>query len=471
VSLLVLLVAAGIPQLVSAKTLYVRGGKGSSLAPSSLINRAIEEAEEGDVIRVEGGHWTGRVVIDKTLTVVGVGDPVLDGGGRGTVVEITAPGTVLKGFTVRNSGGLLDPEDSGVMVADAPGTVIEDNHIEETLFGIYLKNSPRSVVKGNYVQGKDLPLSDRGDGIRLWYSSDVLVEGNHLYRVRDLVIWFCRNTVVRGNTVEEGRYGLHYMYSDHNLFESNHFSGNTVGAFLMYSNDIRFYHNTFSSNRGRASGFGIGFKDLDNVTAEENLFIDNRVGIYIDNSPRSIDTWNKLRRNVVAYNDIGLSAMTSIRRNVLWDNSFIDNIEHVEVRGGGVLRGNRWYKDGRGNYWSDYVGFDRDGDGIGDVPYVSESLVETLMDRFPVLRHMASSPAARAIEFAAEAFPLMKPEPKFTDPYPLVAPDIPDVFAAETKGKKGNIRLALLSVSLAVASLTPYVALALGGRRRPRRKR
>ena len=30
---------------------------------------------------------------------------------------------------------------------------------------------------------------------------------------------------------------------------------------------------------------------------------------------------------------------------------------------------NRWYINSIGNYWDDYVGVDKDDDGIGDAPY------------------------------------------------------------------------------------------------------
>jgi nitrous oxidase accessory protein len=83
---------------------------------------------------------------------------------------------------------------------------------------------------------------------------------------------------------------------------------------------------------------------------------------------------------------------------------------------------------GRGNYWSDYRGWDESGDGIGDLPYVSESLFESLVDRQPLLRLFLFSPAQQAVEMAAATFPVVRPRPKLRDEAPLLrAPAPPDL--------------------------------------------
>ncbi len=235
-------------------------------------------------------------------------------------------------------------------------------------------------------------------------------------------MWWSGDTTIENNIVEDGRYGLHYMYSNNNIFKNNIFRRNLVGGFLMYSKNIRFENNIFIQNQGVASGYGVGFKDLDLVTAVGNRFIDNRVGIYMDNTPTSYDVWNEIKENKIAFNDIGVSLMPSIERNKFLRNSFIDNTEQVQVKGGGTLRRNEWFSQNKGNYWSDYKGYDSDKDGIGDFPYVAESLFEDMMDKHSVLRLFIHSPVTNALDIAAKAFPVFKPDPKLTDMYPLTSP-------------------------------------------------
>jgi nitrous oxidase accessory protein len=81
-----------------------------------------------------------------------------------------------------------------------------------------------------------------------------------------------------------------------------------------------------------------------------------------------------------------------------------------------------WHAAGLGNYWSDYNGYDVDGDGVGDIPYRSQSLFENLLDEYPELRLFQLSPVADAIDLATRAFPLFQPRPKMSDDYPLMAP-------------------------------------------------
>lgn len=448
---------AGSTEAGAGKTLRV-----SPDGPLRTISEAVASASPGDEIIVDGpGVYNERVVVDKPLTLAGEGNPIIDGGGSGTVVTIKGEGAVFKGFTVTGSGSHLSAEDAGILVDSAPGVAVIGNRLDDVLFGIYVKGSDGVIVSGNVITGKDFPMPRRGDGIRLWYSSGTQILDNRVSRIRDVVIWWSSDTLLKGNVVEEGRYGLHYMSSNHNRFEDNVFRNNYVGGFLMYSVDIQFYRNKFTGNRGTGTGYGVGFKDLDSVVARDNVIADNRVGIFLDNSPYLIEAWNEIEGNVIAYNDIGVSFMPSVRRNALVANTFTGNDEQVEVRGGGVLSGNVWSRDGRGNFWSDYVGYDEDGDGVGEIPYKAESLFESLVDKNPSLRIFAYSPASKALELASKAFPVIKPVPKLTDEHPLVRPGV----VLEPAGRGDTPRgLLLASASMALLPLAFFGYAALGGR-------
>ncbi len=455
-------------QYISALTLLiVISSYGSALAQTTLrvspegpytsISLAIASANNGDTIEVKGGTYNEHIIVDKSLNLVGIKEPTIDGGGKGTVVLIKTPEVSFRGFIVSGSGEGLSVEDAGIVLDSSQNSVIENNRLNDVLFGIYLKNSSGTLIENNVIIGKDLPIPVRGDGIRLWYSSNTKIQNNTITGARDLVMWWSGDTLIKGNIVQNGRYGLHYMYSDNNVFEDNVFIDNYVGGFLMYSNNILFTNNIFARNQGPATGYGIGFKDLDDIVSRENLFIDNRIGIYMDNSPHSVDSWNTLKDNVIAYNDIGISFMPSIERNIIFSNSFIDNAEQIEIRGGGTLSGNDWYKSEKGNYWSDYVGYDENNDGIGEIPYKSESLFESLIDKYPNLRVFVFSPVAQAIELASDAFPVMKPEPKVMDMYPLVNSKIPEKY--EAKANKFSSRLFAVSMVMILVPAVSYVYL------------
>ena len=138
---------------------------------------------------VPPGVYPGPLIVAQPVTLIGEPGAVLDGHGAGDVVTVTAPDVTIRGFTIRNSGDLLDRENAGV-TGLAPRLTVEGNVLEDTLFGVYLKNAPDSVIRGNRIFSKHLDVARRGDGIRTWYSDRPLVEDNVVTGSRDVVIWF-----------------------------------------------------------------------------------------------------------------------------------------------------------------------------------------------------------------------------------------------------------------------------------------
>lgn len=384
------------------------------------LQQQIDAAAPGDVITVPSGVHRGMFTITKPLTLVGQDRPVLDAEGKGHVIRIDSADVTIRGFTVRGTGETLDREHAGIF-GSGERLVIENIIFDDVLFGVLLKNAPNSVIRECLIGGKDIDVARRGDGIRLWQCPGTLIEGNLVTRGRDVVVWFSSDVTLRRNTVSDGRYGMHFMYTDNNVLEENVLENNSVGAFLMYSRDLVLRRNVFSRNRG-PSGYGLGLKDMERIVAEENAFVANRVGAYLDNSPHAIGVYDDFTRNVFAYNDIGLAFLPNVKRNRFTDNAFIENLQQVAVIGTGDFGGNEFTINGRGNYWSDYAGFDLDGDGAGDLPYEAASLFDNLIEREPMMRLFLHSPAQQAIDLAARAFPAVRPRPRFADTAPLMQP-------------------------------------------------
>jgi nitrous oxidase accessory protein len=395
----------------SAQTLVADAAAGHDLAA------VLAAAQDGDEVIVRGTH-AGPIVVRRSVQLRGEDGAVIDGGGRGTVVTLAAPGIGLRGLTVRGSGDVLSAEDTGIL-ATAPDIVIEHNRVEDVLFGVHVRHAPRSRVAGNVILGKRLDVPRRGDAVRVWYSDDVVLEDNRVLDSRDVVLWFSRGLTVRGNTIERGRYGLHFMYCHDALVEGNRLSGNSVGVYLMYSEGLTVRDNRIIGNRG-PSGYGVGLKDMAGVRVEGNLIADNRAGIFLEHAS------GEFRDNVVAANDVGLWVWPSAQGNTFAGNSLVDNGEQVSAQGGGVPASNRW----AGNFWSDYRGYDVDGDGAGDVPYRPMRLFERLTERYPALRFYADTPAAQAIELAARLLPIFAPQPVLVDPSPRMRPSLPRRVAA-----------------------------------------
>ncbi len=415
------------------------------------LQALIDAAEPGGELTLMAGTYDGGVTIDKPLTISGEGWPVIDGHGDGSVITVAAPDVTIRGVVIANSGNRLDREDSGITSDRSPRISIVGNRFENVLFGMFLRHAHDAEIRDNEIGGMDLFIARRGDGIRIWQSTGAVVEGNHVANGRDSVFWFADGVTVRNNHVEDGRYGLHFMYSDGAVVEGNVLERNSVGAFLMYSTDLAMTGNVFRSNRG-PSGYGLGLKDVDGLAVSGNRFIENRVGLYADNSPSKVELHHRLESNVFAFNNIGVLLGSTVARNVFTGNAFVDNGVQVASDGTGGLLDNEWSYEGVGNHWSDFAGFDANGDGIGDIAYEIDNLFTDLVERYPEIAFFTGTPAAQAVDMASQTFPSLRPEAILTDDSPLIRiPAIPPVpMPVEVTSR---VFVLLVSLGLLLAAL------------------
>ena len=139
-----------------------------------------------------------------------------------------------------------------------------------------------------------------------------------------------------------------------------------------------------------------------------------------------MDSFGRYDGNVFAYNDIGVGMMPSVRRNEFFNNSFVDNEEQVAVGGGGQLKGNIWSGQMARATTGATTPATTPTMTVLAISSISQTaFFENLMQREPSLRLFLYSPATNAIDFSAKAFPIVRPQPKVEDEFPLMTPQIP----------------------------------------------
>jgi nitrous oxidase accessory protein len=419
--------AAGVVAIVisaGAASLLGTPSVSPAAASSISITAAIAGASPGDTIIVPAGTYLEQVVIDKPLILIGEGGPVIDGGGKGDVVRITAENVTLRGFVVRHSGRAVSDEPAGIRVT-ANNAVLESNRLEDTLYGIMLEESDGHIVRNNSITSVlDLAPERRGHGLYLWYSNDNVLDGNLIQHVKDgIFLGFTTNTHVERNVVTRVRYGLHTMYANDLALHNNVLKNNVAGASLMYSKGLVLKDNEFSNNRSQASGYGLLFKDMDAVEMVGNRIHHNRLGMSMDGAPYSPASFVTLRGNLIAFNEVALELFTTTSVTFV-ENTFMGNLQQVETRGGSLEHRNTWSVDGRGNYWDDYRGYDATGNGVGDLAYRYEGAFDDLVRQNQALRAYAHTPARSALDLAARWFPVYRPEARVVDNHPLMSPTI-----------------------------------------------
>jgi nitrous oxidase accessory protein len=391
--------------------------------PAASLQVLIEQTPEGETVPLQPGIYAGPVIIEKAVILDGKGQVTLDGLGKGSVLLIKADGVVVKNMIITNSGDSHDQVDAGILVRSSRNR-IRNNKIENTLFGIDLQEAHENMIIGNEISSKNATLGLRGDGIRGWASHRNVFRQNRIHDSRDMVIWYSNDNIIEENEGWNNRYSLHFMYSGGNTVRKNTYHHNAVGIFLMYSRDVTVEQNTIKYSLG-GTGVGIGFKEVDNMTIQNNKIVYCTSGFYFDLSPFQPDRYNFLKGNIIAYNVVGIDFNSTLSRNIFKGNAFIDNLETVRVRGQGVASENLW----EGNYYSDYEGFDRDRDGYGDFVHRHDIYLDTLWMDNDWMLLFSGSPVVSVLNLLAKLAPISEPRRLMTDPKPVFSPSAAVLFS------------------------------------------
>ena len=393
-----------------------RPADGIEVPPGAGLQQAVDAAPDGAVLLLRPGVYEGVVRITRPITIWGPPTAVVRGT-QGSTVRVAGNDVSLLGFTVSGSGRRFDLMDGGVHL-QGHDLLVQGLTVRETLFGILVEQCQRVELRGNHVIGSGgRAMGLRGDGIRLWETTDSLVVDNVVEDARDMVVWYSSRNHLNHNTVTGSRYGTHFMYSNDCVVEHSRYVDDEVGIFIMYSRDIRIRGNLIARAAG-AAGIGLGLKESGNLTVEDNWFLANTTGIYVDNSPLNPDHHVRYARNVLRFSENAISLHSGVERTQFVDNEFRDNGAVIKVGG----HDDATEVDFAGNYFDTYAGYDLDGDGRGDVPFEFRRLSTQLEGRHPELALLHGSPAMAMVDLVGTVMPLFQPSRLMEDSSPRVRP-------------------------------------------------
>ena len=378
------------------------GGNGIEVEYSDNVtitgNTALNDIDEW----VDGGirvGWSNNVTIEGNL--------VSYKNGSAMYIFLTY-GTIIKNNTIIDSK-------YGVRLSDSANATVSNNTF--TRNGLYLsgyrihEHNSHTITTDNMVNGlplyyhkdctnlnvdgipvgqlivanctgvvaRNLVVPETDVSIQMAFVEDVLVESNSLASKLASVAFILSNKItIERNTLGDAMYGTHIWYSTNITVANNTVTKCEYAAIdFMESRNIDIFNNSVSE-----SGYGLRLERTDNPEVWQNTFSDNYYGIYLD--------------------DAG-----SLR---VYHNNFISNTVQAWPDS---LPGYSWddsYPSG-GNYWSDYSGLDQfsgplqdqpGSDGIGDTPYIISARYR-------------------------DSYPLMSP-------FGLVHPRPPDLHAAALSG-------------------------------------
>jgi nitrous oxidase accessory protein len=383
----------------------------ATAAQAASLQQLIDAAPAGARLRPAPGIHAGPLVIDKPVSLEGDGRVTVNGGGRGTVVTVRGTGVTLRGLRIVGSGEVHDQIDAAIRV-EGSGHTIEDNVLEDVLFGVVLHGASGSRVRANRIRSRHANPAERGDAIRLWYSFDNRIEDNDIADARDVALANSKRNRFTGNRVRGGRTALHMIFAGRTLIEGNVFSHNSGGIFALNSEGLVIRDNRILHAVSH-SGAGIGLKETAAALIQDNQIVHCGVGIMADSPMHPLNRIS-IVGNRVAHSVTGIMFYGESGGHVVRGNRFEHNLNHVVTVGFGEATANDW----QGNYWDDYQGFDRDGDGVGDTPYEIYYYADRIWIGEPKARFFSSTPLLEMIDFLERLAPFSLPQLVLRDPAP-----------------------------------------------------
>ncbi len=371
------------------------------------------------------GEYSGQFLIDQTLTLSCEPGAVIDGGDHGNVLTVRAPHVVIEGCALRGSGSDLSEMNAAIFLEPrASDAVVRDNYLQGRGFGIWSERNLNVLIENNRVEGDARMRSqDRGNGIHLFSVKGARVIGNHVRNTRDgIYIDNSNGNSIERNLFENLRYGVHYMFSHENRVVGNITRRTRTGFALMQSRKLVVIGNRSEQDQN----YGILMNYITYSTLKNNFVSDVQRGdtggdsmisggegkaLFIYNS-----LFNTIENNHFEHSNLGIHLTAGSEDNKISANAFVGNEQQVKYV---ATRTQEWSVDGRGNYWSDYLGWDRNEDGLGDVPYEPNDNVDRLLWMYPQVRLLMNSPSIEVLRWVQRAFPVVK-SPGVQDSHPLM---------------------------------------------------
>jgi len=193
------------------------------------IQEAINNSTDGDIVLVRPGTYTGSIVINRRIFLIGANKSttILDGERKSDVVTIEKDNVVLTGFTIRNGNF---PARYGVHINNRVNVTVQNNIIINNFDGINLYYANSNTIRWNN-------LLNNHYGIFLAHSSGNVVYANNVSASEwnGIELDWSDQNVIEANTVSFSQaYGLeipgYHTPARNNLFFHNNFFNNTLGV-------------------------------------------------------------------------------------------------------------------------------------------------------------------------------------------------------------------------------------------------
>jgi len=364
------------------------------------IKEALDLSENSDRIIIKKDTYIeNKLIVSKQIEIIGEDFPVIDLEYKYQGFIIQSDYVKISGLEIKNLSVNYMEDLSAIKIDNSDNCIVQNNFIKDTFFAIYLAKANHCLIKNNKISGQAQTETSSGNGIHLWKCSYITLEYNETSGHRDgFYLEFVTKGTMTGNYSHNNlRYGLHFMFSDSNIYKENLFRENGAGVAVMYTHNIEMIDNKFEDNWGPAS-YGLLLKDITRSLIKGNLFYKNTTAIYMEGSDKINVENNEFNNNGWATKILG-----NCMENKFTGNNYLSNTFDVSSNSS---KSENIYS---GNYWDKYDGYDLDKNGTGDVPYRPVSLYSMIVDKVPESIILLRSFIVELIDVTEKAMPVIIP--------------------------------------------------------------
>jgi nitrous oxidase accessory protein len=374
------------------------------------VQQALKLAVNGDTILVDAGNYHEKnLIVNKSVSLIGINHPVLDGEHTYEIISIKANGVVVDGFKIIHSGISSIEDFAGIKIYNSRDVVIRNNMLEDTFFGIYSQYGTNCTIEKNSITSYAKEEQQSGNGIHCWKSDSMRIIANTITGHRDGIYFeFVSNSIIWRNTsFKNMRYGLHFMFSNNDAYITNIFQNNGAGVAVMFSHQVKMIHNYFEENWGDGA-YGLLLKEISDGYIDNNYFVKNTAGIFMEGASRI-----HMEKNVFESNGWAMKIQASCMDVTVVNNNFNGNTFDVGTNGSLVLN------TFNNNYWDKYEGYDLNKDKLGDIPYRPVSMYAMIIEQNPPAMILFRSLMTSLLDKTEKLLPSLTPE-NLKDEHPLM---------------------------------------------------